>query len=495
MPKIFLVAFLTLFFFACGGGGDGGGEGAAGGGTPTTAGTTQVANSVNPPAATQPAADPVPDPAPDPAPEPAPDPVPVDPVDQQLRAAMAQAGVEPLAAPPAQDPNLVALGEALMFDKILSGNKDISCATCHHPTLASDDDLSLSIGTGGTGLGANRQLGAGRNFIPRNAPALFNLAEVERMFWDGRVNGNLATGLNTPAGNVLPAGLNHALAAQAMFPVTSADEMRGVPGDMALDGSANELAGFAADDFTNIWASLMARLLALPEYATLFQAAFPGVSQNQLGFQHAANAIAAFEIDRFSQMGSPFDQYLAGNDGALNEAQKRGALLFYGRARCAVCHRGPLLSDLQFHNIAAPQVGPGVGAAAPLDLGRGAQTGNAQDNFRFRTPILRNVALTGPWMHAGAYTSLNAVVGHYRNPANSLRNYNPNQLDPRFRGQVRTAEQLAAGVLNNLDPQLAPVQLNGNDVDDLVAFLESLTDPTAAAVTAPATVPSGFPVD
>jgi hypothetical protein len=110
----------------------------------------------------------------------------MDPVLHQLLAA---ARVTPVDPPPAQDPALVALGRALMFDKILSGNRDISCATCHDPAAHTSDALSLSIGTGGVGAGPARALGTARQFIPRNAPELFNRGypEFTSMFWDGRV--------------------------------------------------------------------------------------------------------------------------------------------------------------------------------------------------------------------------------------------------------------------------------------------------------------------
>jgi cytochrome c peroxidase len=98
--------------------------------------------------------------------------------------------------------------------------------------------------------------------------------------------------------------------------------------------------------------------------------------------------------------------YVAGDNDALNRAQKRGVLLFFGKARCYECHSGSLLSDMKYHNIAAPQIGPGVGEVAPLDLGRGGITNKPGDKFKFCTPPLRNVALTGPWMHSGAYTNL-----------------------------------------------------------------------------------------
>ncbi len=483
----FVCLVLMLFLIACGGGG--GGEGLRG----TSQAFDQVASPPKPP---NPAIEPGPVAVPPVAPD-----NPVDPVeaalDQELRAGMTQAGVQVLPTPPDESQAKIDLGQALMFDKILSGNLDVKCATCHHPDLHTSDGLSLSIGVGGTGLGPARELVAGKDFIPRNAPHLFNLGTVNPMFWDGRVSGDATTGFDTPAGGQFPSGLDHVVAAQAMFPVTSREEMRGEAGDLRFDGAPNELALLGDGDFTNIWASLMARLVAIPEYQTLFQAAFPGIPVNELGFEHAANAIGAFELHQWSGVSSPFDRYVAGDDSALSLAQKRGGVLFYGRARCAACHSGGLLSDLRFHNIASPQVGPGRGVAAPLDLGRGAITGLAGDNFRFRTPTLRNVALTGPWMHAGSYTTLEATVAHYRNPAQALQNYDPNQMDPRLRNQVHVQDQLDAGVLNNLSPFFnTPVTLSPQDVRDLVAFLGALTDPAFLDQSGetPATVPSGLPV-
>ena len=302
---------------------------------------------------------------------------------------------------------------------------------------------------------------------------------------------------DTPAEGATPAGLHSALAAQALFPVTSRVEMRGETGDTDINGVTNELAAIADDDLPAQWSALMDRLRAVPGYVSLFAAAYPDVPSADLGIEHAVNAIAAFETEKFSSFNSPFDAYLRGDDNALTDQQKQGALLFYGGARCAQCHRGTLLSDFAFHNIAMPQVGPGVGTDAPLDLGRFNETANPADRFRFRTPILRNVALTGPWTHSGAYTSLHAVVAHYRNPAAALRNYDPGQLRGDLQSQVSVQQQLDAGILNNLDPRLVPPpQLNNQDVADIVAFLNSLTDPNVRALAGsrPATVPSGLPV-
>src|SRR3989442_7732028 len=176
--------------------------------------------------------------------------------------------------PPAQPPALVDLGQALVFDKVLSGNRDIACATCHNPVTSAGDGLSLAIGTGGSGLGPSRTLGPGRQFIPRNAPTLLNTGlGTPYLFWDGRVAnlGFLGGGggaFQTPAGSQLPSGLPTLLAAQAMFPVMDRGQMRGMPSDHDRFGTPNELAQFADPAFVGLWQGVMQRLLAIPEYVT-----------------------------------------------------------------------------------------------------------------------------------------------------------------------------------------------------------------------------------
>ncbi len=420
-------------------------------------------------------------------------------LDSQLRSLLAEAGITPLNPGPTPDSVKVTLGRALYFDKELSGNRDMACSTCHLSSQHTSDGLSISIGTGGTGLGPNRQLGPGYAFIPRHAPEVFNrgVSTWTSMFWDSRVAGTPETGFTTPAGAMLPAGLDNILAAQAMFPVTSRAEMRGAAGDVDVLGQSNELAMVDDDDFSGIWAGLMQRLLAIPTYVELFKAAYPTVPNDELGFQHAANAIAAFEIDAFTFANSPWDRYLAGDEGALSAQARQGAWLFYGRAGCVRCHAGNLFTDQQHHNIAAPQVGPGK-EEAPLDFGRFRETGHLTERFAFRTPPLRNVALTGPWTHAGAYTTLEAVVRHHLNPEDALRHYDAGQLRSDLQDTFRGDEETITTMLANLDPLLSPpLALTNEEVDHLLAFLNALTDPAAVNLdsVAPASVPSGLPID
>ncbi|MBA3658478.1 MAG: c-type cytochrome [Gemmatimonadales bacterium] len=406
-------------------------------------------------------------------------------VDIQLRGALAAANITALPPAPPQNPALIELGRDLTFDKILSGNRDLACASCHVPASGTTDAQALSDGNGQRGLNS------------RNAPDLFNrgAAGFDFMFWDGRVARSADGSLRTPAGAVLPSGLTGALAAQAMFPVVMRHEMRGEAGDIDRNGQPNELAAFDDNDFPGMWRALMARVLAVREYVGLFQVAYPATPVDSLGFQHAANAIAAFTVSAYSHANSPFDRYVAGDDAALSEQAKRGALTFVGRAGCASCHNGPALSNNTFTNIGVPQLGPGFGDAAPDDRGREATTHDQADRYKFKVPPLRNVELTAPYMHDGAFTTLEAAVRHYLDVPFSLRNYDASQLEPALQGTVRTDEVEA--ILSTLDSRVRqPLDLTDAEVADLVVFLQALTDPDARDLSsiAPASVPSGLPV-
>jgi cytochrome c peroxidase len=419
-------------------------------------------------------------------------------LDTELRQSIGRWSVVPIGTMTAQNPALVALGRALFFDKILSGNRDISCATCHHPSTALGDGLSLAVGTGGTGLGAARTLGQGREFVPRQSPTLLNSGiGLFYMFWDGRLAGRLNQ-LNNETGILLPAGLPDPLIAQALLPVLNRREMRGGVGDHDVFGQPNELAAFTDAQAPATWQALMHRLTAIPEYVTLFAAAFPGRATSTLEFRDAAHAIAVFQMDAFTRTNSPFDRYLARNDGALTTQEKRGALLFFGKALCASCHSGAFLGGQGFANVGAPQVGPGASLQPPLDLGRGELQQNSFYQFAFRVPPLRNVELTAPYMHSGAYATLDAVVRHYGNVPLAMRTYDRTQLAPALRELHHADETTLQKIQTTLDGRLrTPNELTDTERSDLVAFLKSLTDPSARDLSSitPARVPSGLPVN
>jgi len=413
-------------------------------------------------------------------------------IDNELRAVIRKHDLKPIEKPQT-DPDKVALGKALFFDKIISGNKDISCATCHDPRFGTGDCLPLPVGTKGTGACLSRTRGAGRPFIPRNAPEVFNRGHEDwkTMFWDARVeikNGKFST----PAGSSLPKGLEGVLAAQALFPPTSRDEMRGRVGDTASDGTPNELAQIPDGDFNRIWNAIMNRLLSIQEYRELFRKAY---GNKQYTIADYANAIAEFEKEAFTLTDSPWDRYLRGDNDALSYEAKRGALLFFGKARCYTCHSGTLFTDQKFHNIGVPQFGPGKDASG-LDLGRYLVTGKEEDKFKFRTPPLRNVAVTSPYFHNGAYRELKKVILHHLDPEKHLRNYDPaaNGLPADLASTLKNDEGTINQILSTLD--IKPVSLTEEEVDYLIAFLNSLTSPQVYTLhrVIPDRVPSGLPV-
>ena len=431
-----------------------------------------------------------------------PEPPPTPTIDARLRQAFTPYGAIPIGPMPAQSAAQVELGQALVFDKILSGNRDISCATCHHPSTHGTDGLSLAIGTGGIGLGADRTLGPGRQFVPRNAPTMLNQGlRPFYLFWDGRLEGFGAGPFVAQPDGPFLSGVPSILAAQAMLPVLNRREMRGDSGEADVFGNPNELAAISDSQPGLVWQAVMQRLLAIPEYQSKFAAAFPSVGP--LSFQHAATAIAAFLTQSFTKYDSPFDRYLAGDNTALTLEAKRGGLLFFGRAQCVTCHSGALLGGDGFANTGVPQLGPGTGTGAPLDLGRADVINQLQGppnfyRFAFRAAPLRNVELTSPYMHNGAFATLEAVVSHYNDVPTALRTYDVSQLSPALRDTYHGDAATISDVLSTLDFRLrTSFRLTDQEQRDLVTFLKSLTDPAARDLTSlvPASVPSGLAVN
>jgi cytochrome c peroxidase len=410
---------------------------------------------------------------------------------QEVRTRAAERGIGPLARPAPVRPELVRLGQALAFDKILSGNRDISCMTCHVGSLGTGDGRSLSIGQGATGLGLARVHPDGA-FIPRNAPPAFNLHAMESMFWDGRVVRDAGGHFVTPAKQRVNPNMTRAfefgsLSALPLFPVLSREEMRA--------GGGNELAAVSDKQPQQVWNRLMDRLGRVREYRRMFEAAYPGTNFPQMNFGHASNAIAGFLTDRLAFTDSPWDRFLAGDDGALTEVQLRGARNFLA-ARCSICHNGPALTDNRFHNVAVAQFGPGTGDGPSRrdDFGRMRVTGRPEDRYAFRTPPLRNVELTAPYGHDGAFFSLREFVAHYSESDLKLWSFDDSELEPALQGTLLAN---VADILATRDTLLDGVVFDDVTIDEVTEFMKALTDPAARNLNGivPASVPSGLPVD
>ena len=422
---------------------------------------------------------------------------------------MAQAGELPAPITDADymatTPDAVALGQLLFYDPLLSGSKTVACATCHHPSLGTSDGLSLGIGDGGLGLGPDRYLAAENlpeQRIGRNAPALFNLGALEftSMFHAGRLEADPTKpgGIRTPLGQEMVEGFSSVLSAQAMFPVLSQDEMAGHYGESDISKAVRtgQLTGPGG-----AWDLIAKRVEAVPEYREMFDAV---IGDRVILFTDISNVIAEFIAVEWRADASPFDAHLRGTETLSGEAAE-GMALFYGRAGCDTCHSGKFLTDQSFHAIAMPQIGPGKVErfeSDTRDIGRFRVTGDPDDAYRFRTPSLRNVVLTAPYGHDGAYATLEGVVRHHLDPVAALRTYDIGQaVLPDLPGAADTdrivlssdAEMTAIAAAN----ELAPLGLTDAEVGALLGFLESLTDPSSRSgrLGVPERVPSGLPVD
>jgi cytochrome c peroxidase len=329
-----------------------------------------------------------------------------------------------------QTPEKIALGETLFNDKRFSSTGEVSCATCHDAGKAfTDSPLSVSEGI-------NKLMGT------RNAPTVVNSVYFETMFWDGR---------------------SPSLEDQSLHPFIN-------PVEMGLKDHKPILDIVRSD----------------PEYVKAFKKVF-GKSGNAITMDEVTKAIAAFERTIISG-DSPFDRWRYGGEkDALTEAQKRGFELFINKGRCVSCHvieqTQALFTDNRFHNI-----GVGINdiqshvpalateflkakiTASEVDvkvltdkrtseLGRFAISRGFDDLGSFKTPTLRNVAVTAPYMHDGSIKTLKEVVEHYNNG-----------------GVTREGDR----VNDFLSGGIRPLNLTEEEIDDLVAFMEALTSPEFA---------------
>lgn len=276
-------------------------------------------------------------------------------------------------------PERIELGKALFFDPRLSDTNQMSCATCHNPSLYWTDGLKKAVGN------KSQQL-------KRATPTIVNIGHSRRLFWDGRAR---------------------SLEEQASGPIKSSIEMNQ---DIQV---------------------LIGELKAIPGYVELFDKAYPGegITEKTIG-----KGLASFQRTIVSAFNSPFDRWLAGDKDSLSAAAKRGFELFDGKARCNICHEGKNFTDGSFHNIGLNN-GDDVGRYefVKVNVMKGA----------FKTPTLREIARTAPYMHNGEYQTLEEVIEHY------------------VKGGVNKS---------NLSPEMKAVKLTQREKTDLLEFLKSLTE-------------------
>ncbi len=376
------------------------------------------------------------------------------------------------------DRQLADVGRLLWFDPIQGLNDDNSCGGCHSPTNGFGDTQPIAIGVDNNGV-----VGPGRTG-PRNqrrSPMVINSAFYPTLMWNSRFHAPSGDPFDNSHGFVFPAPegtslgyLPHLLTAQAFIPPTERVEAAGFhfPGDN--------------DD---IRAEVVRRLNATREYRQRFGRVFAHVEAGApIGFDDVARAIAEFEFTLvFAD--APIDRYARGIDNALTESEKRGAVLFFGRAGCVACHAvagesNEMFSDFRQHVAGIPQIVPSFsnmvfdGPGANEDFGLEQATGNPADRYAFRTSPLRNVALQPAFMHNGAFTRLEDAIRYHLNAVAGAAAYGTSHLPSDLRGPAAPMQPL----LDRLDPLLrTPVELTDEEFAALVDFVrDGLLDPAAS---------------
>jgi cytochrome c peroxidase len=429
------------------------------------------------------------------------------------------------------DPKLANLGRLLFFDKISSLNSDNACAGCHSPSTAFGDTQSIAIGIQNNNLvGQNRR--GPRN--QRRTPMAANTALFPVLMWNGRFSSVSGDPFNNSGGFVFPPPEGMArfppndpiiktlLAAQAHIPPTELVEVAGFTGTSGTigplfdpfddgKGSVVPLPDSTGSRNEPIRQAVLGRLNASASYRRMFGEVFPSVAAGSpIDFSLFARAIAEFEFTLvFAE--APLDRFARGDHMAMTLPEKRGALLFFGKAGCVVCHAtagrsNEMFSDFQMHVIGVPQIAPRFGLnqgnvifdgpGQDEDFGLEQVTGNPADRYKFRSSPLRNIGLQKTFFHNGAFTRLDDAIEHHLRPLYSAVRYDATRagLDRDLSFRLGPIEP----VLARLDPLLAnPPDLTADEFQNLVAFirtglLDGRAEPHNLCLLVPSTLPSGM---
>lgn len=385
-------------------------------------------------------------------------------------------------------PEAVELGRKLFADEILSGNRNISCQTCHHPEFGTADGLSLGLGEGATGIGLRREANEGiRKRVPRHSPHLFNLGHksVTEQFWDGRVSidPDAPSGYDSPAEAWLPHGLTSLSAVQATLPVTAQFEMAGNTGENEVIGAVRQRIDYA-------WPVIVERVIADDEYWQLISAAYPELERRRdTRYAHLANAIGDYMNSEFRSFNAPIDRLARGENISITADQRAGLDLFYGKAQCGECHSGALFSDGNYYSLGLPPMGPGRTRQWDpwaRDLGRMAVSNRAEDAYAFKVPTLRNLSFTAPYGHNGAYATLRAMIEHHNDPIHALENYDRTQAILPEAPHIEVVDWIGFADKRELERikrsvDLQPLNLSSDEIDQIIAFLQLLDEPELMA--------------
>ena len=375
--------------------------------------------------------------------------------DNVLRQAIIRSGLVPFQETHVEVPeDLVRAGQKLFQSRELSFDHQTACASCHVDRFGSADGLANAVGTGGQGEGTERLEGGG-DIIPRNTLPFWGRGShgFDLFFWDGKVDATSGTIHSQFAGN--EPSTDPLVVAAHLPPVEV--------GEMVADAAHNDhLEGESVEAAQAVYDQLVARIAARPDLGPDLAAA-RGKSVNELEFIDVAEGLAAFVRTNFRLEANRLHDFAFG-DGALNDKELAGGLIFYGKGRCSACHNGPYFTDFQFHAIATPQLGFGKNGFG-IDYGRYNVTLRDEDRHHFRTPPLWNVAKTAPYFHSGSVQRLEDAIRLHVDP---LAGLSPDTMTGEQR--IQFYDQLKSWATE----PISGVYLDEAEIAELVAFLQLL---------------------
>jgi cytochrome c peroxidase len=433
------------------------------------------------------------------------------------------------------DRELTDLGRLVFFDNLLGLHEDNSCAGCHAPANGFGDTQSIAVGVDNNGIVGPRRDGP---YNQRRAPRVVNSGFLPKLMLNGRFVALSGDPFDNSAGFQFPAPegttrfpandpeIPILLVAHAHIPSTELVEMAGFTGtagsiaphfDAFDDGHGTPVPTPDASGFRNepIRAVVLQRFNDTAMYRDRFGAIFNGgfpLPRGGITFAMIGRAIAEFELS-LTFANAPIDRFARGDRAAMTSQQKRGALLFFGSARCVTCHAvggesNEMFSDFENHVIGVPQIAPrfGVGLGNVVfdgpgrdeDFGAEQVSGDPADRYAFRTAPLRNLATQPAFFHNGSFLRLEDAIRHHLNVVASARSYDAARVG--LDADLTLREGPIEPVLRRVDSRVArPRPLSKPDFDALVAFVRNgLLDPRALPANlchlVPAEVPSGIPV-
>jgi cytochrome c peroxidase len=365
--------------------------------------------------------------------------------------------------------SLIQVGKVIFENPVLSGDKDTTCADCHIDSRALADGIPIAIGVGGKGEGEER-LSSGGAIVPRNAFTLFARGDerFSTFFWDGKVQ-TIDGKIFSPIGEGRSLGFDSALSVAAVLPLLARDEFLGTSKPFNTNRHVDLVESRYFSDKVPAQNTFIQERLnetndvnVLTLLAALEEA---NLAKEDLTLPVVGNALASFIKQKTQEecRPSPWEQYIAGNSSSLTDKQKAGALVFYGKGRCASCHSGDLMSDMSFHSIGVPQGDHGPHMFGQ-DLGRALVTLNTKDRYAFRTPSLVAVSKTAPYGHNGLFPTLEDVVKHHISPIFYFRN-----LDITERMILESNESI-----DSRSELLRWIRVDENELQQLLDFLEAL---------------------